>query len=60
MIGTDPDADRLGIVVRNQNGELELLNGNQTMIVLTQFILEHLKRDENKAYFIGSTVVSTP
>jgi len=60
VIGTDPDADRLGIAVRNQKGELELLNGNQTMIVMTQFILEHLKRNQNKAYFIGSTVVSTP
>ena len=60
VIGTDPDADRLGIAVRNQKGELELLNGNQTMIVMTQFILDHLKRDEDKRYFIGSTVVSTP
>ena len=29
VIGTDPDADRLGIAVRNENDELELLNGNQ-------------------------------
>lgn len=60
VIGTDPDADRLGIAVRNQKGEMELLNGNQTMIVMTQFILDHLKREENQSYFIGSTIVSTP
>jgi phosphoglucomutase len=60
VIGTDPDADRLGIAVRNQKGEMELLNGNQTMIVMTQFILDHVKREENQSYFIGSTIVSTP
>ena len=60
VIGTDPDADRLGIAVRNHKGEMELLNGNQTMIVMTQFILDRVKREENQDYFIGSTVVSTP
>ena len=60
VIGTDPDADRLGIAVRNQKGEMALLNGNQTMIVMTQFILDHVKRKENQSYFIGSTIVSTP
>jgi phosphoglucomutase len=60
VIGTDPDADRLGISVRNHKGEMELLNGNQTMIVMTQFILDRVKREQNQDYFIGSTVVSTP
>ena len=60
VIGTDPDADRLGIAVRNHKGEMELLNGNQTMIVMTQFILDRVKQEENQNYFIGSTVVSTP
>ena len=60
VIGTDPDADRLGIAVRNHKGEMELLNGNQTMIVMTQFILDRVKREQNQDYFIGSTVVSTP
>ena len=60
VIGTDPDADRLGIAVRNHKGEMELLNGNQTMIVMTQFILDRVKREQNQNYFIGSTVVSTP
>ena len=60
VIGTDPDADRLGIAVRNHKGKMELLNGNQTMIVMTQFILDRFKREQNQDYFIGSTVVSTP
>lgn len=60
VIGTDPDADRLGIAVRNQKGDLELLNGNQTMVVMTKFILEQFKKDPANDYFIGSTVVSTP
>jgi phosphoglucomutase len=60
VIGTDPDADRLGIAVRNHKGEMELLNGNQTMIVMTQFILDRVKREQNQDYFIGSTIVSTP
>ena len=60
VIGTDPDADRLGIAVRNQKGEMELLNGNQAMIVMMQFILDRFKRERDQDYFIGSTVVSTP
>lgn len=60
VIGTDPDADRLGIAVRNHKDEMELLNGNQTMIVMTQFILDRVKRVQNQDYFVGSTVVSTP
>jgi phosphomannomutase len=62
VIGTDPDSDRLGVAVRNGNGIMTLLNGNQTMVLMTHFLLEQwkkqgkLKGDE----FIGSTIVSTP
>ena len=62
VIGTDPDSDRLGIAVRNSNNELELLNGNQTMVVMTDFLLKQWKKN-NKIKgkeFIGSTIVSTP
>ncbi|SFC11553.1 Phosphomannomutase [Zunongwangia mangrovi] len=62
VIGTDPDCDRLGIAVRNSENKLELLNGNQTMIVMTWFLLEQWKKadkmDGNE--FIASTIVSTP
>lgn len=61
-IGTDPDCDRLGIVVRNLNQDLVLLNGNQTMMVMTWFLLEEWKKTGklNGKQFIGSTIVSTP
>ena len=60
VIGTDPDADRLGIAVRNENNELELLNGNQTMVSMTDFILSKGGFTETDQAFVGSTVVSTP
>ncbi len=62
VIGTDPDSDRLGVAVRDTNGKMMLLNGNQTMVIMTAFLLEQWKRagkiDGNQ--FIGSTIVSTP
>ena len=60
VIGTDPDADRLGIAVRNEDNELELLNGNQTMIAMTDFILRKEAFKKSDHAFVGSTVVSTP
>jgi len=61
VIGTDPDCDRLGIAVRNLDGKIELLNGNQTMILMTQFLLEQRKQKGMTGNeFIGSTIVSTP
>ena len=62
VIGTDPDSDRLGVAVRNNYGKMILLNGNQTMIVMTAFLLEQRKRAKNikPTDFIGSTIVSTP
>ncbi len=61
VIGTDPDCDRLGIAVRNNQGELTLLNGNQAMVIKTHFLLDRLPVDQkNKKSFIASTIVSTP
>lgn len=61
IIGTDPDADRLGIGVKNLKNEWALLNGNQLMVVLTRFVLEQQPKEKlNKNSFIGTTVVSTP
>lgn len=62
VIGTDPDCDRLGVAVRKQNGEMVLLNGNQTMLVMTWFLLEQWKKqDKIKGQeFVASTIVSTP
>jgi phosphoglucomutase len=62
VIGTDPDCDRLGIAVRDNKGRLVLLNGNQSMIVMTAFLLEQWKKEGklNGKQFVGSTIVSTP
>ena len=62
VVGTDPDSDRLGVAVRNNEGKMTLLNGNQTMIVMTAFLLEQWKRNDkiDGKQFIGSTIVSTP
>ncbi len=62
VIGTDPDSDRLGVAVRDLDGKMLLLNGNQTMVMMTNFLLQQWK-DENRIVgkeFIGSTIVSTP
>ena len=61
VVGTDPDSDRLGIAVRNNQGDLQLLNGNQTMILMTHFLLEQRKKAGFKGNeYIASTIVSTP
>ncbi len=61
VVGTDPDSDRLGIAVRNREGNLQLLNGNQTMILMTKFLLDQSKKQGFKGNeFVASTIVSTP
>lgn len=62
VVGTDPDSDRLGVAVRNTKGDMMLLNGNQTMVVMTAFLLEQWKKQGKLTgkEFIGSTIVSTP
>mgnify|MGYP001325130618 FL=1 len=62
VIGTDPDSDRLGIAVRDQNKNLLLLNGNQLMIVVFDYLLNKMNETKSldTSYFIASTIVSTP
>ncbi|MDV3956005.1 phosphoglucomutase [Elizabethkingia anophelis] len=61
VIGTDPDGDRLGIAVRNLEGEMQLLNGNQTNTFLTYYILDQWKKQGRITgkEFIGSTIVTS-
>ncbi|MBF5027391.1 phospho-sugar mutase [Planobacterium oryzisoli] len=61
VIGTDPDGDRLGIAVRNLEGEMQLLNGNQCNTILTHYILEQWKKSGRitGTEFIGSTIVTS-
>ena len=45
VFGTDPDSDRLGVAVRNNEGEFEALSGNQVGILLLDYILTRLKEE---------------
>ncbi len=61
VLATDPDADRMGIAARNNEGKLEAMNGNMTASLLTYYVLsEWLK---NKRFqgneFIAKTIVTT-
>ena len=57
VIGTDPDADRVGIAVRDDKGKIILLNGNQTASILTWYILK--RRSELGTLGEGKYVVKT-
>lgn len=62
VIGTDPDADRLGIVVQDLNQSWYYLNGNQIMVILTEYLLSKMqaKKQLSSHHFIASTIVSSP
>ena len=61
VLATDPDADRVGIAVKNNDGEFILLNGNQTGSLLIHYLLnaweERGKLDGNQ--YIVKTIVTT-
>ena len=61
VLATDPDADRMGIAVRDNEGRMVLVNGNQTASILTYYILtrwsELGKLDSSK--YIVKTIVTT-
>lgn len=62
IIATDPDSDRLGVGVRDDDGKMILLNGNQSMVLMTHHLLEKWKNAGkiDGRQFVGSTIVSTP
>lgn len=57
VMGTDPDADRVGIAVRDDSGKMVLLNGNQTASILTYYILR--RRQELGTLHDGAYCVKT-
>ena len=61
VMATDPDADRLGIAVRDNEGKLILLNGNQTAAILTYYILERRRETSRlkKEHYMVKTIVTT-
>lgn len=61
VMGTDPDADRVGIAIPNKQGDFELLNGNQTGALLVNYLItrwKELGKVKGKE-FIAKTVVTT-
>jgi len=61
VMGTDPDADRVGIVVKNLDGEFEILNGNQAGSLLIYYLLTKWKENNclDGKQFVGKTIVTT-
>ncbi|MFA9290009.1 MAG: phospho-sugar mutase [Solirubrobacteraceae bacterium] len=61
FIGTDPDADRLGVGVKETTGNYFLLTGNQTNTLLVDYLLDKWKTNNklNGKQFIGTTNVTT-
>lgn len=61
VLGTDPDTDRVGMAVRNNEGEMVLLNGNQAACLLVYYQLERMKEKGlfNGKQYIAKTIVTT-
>lgn len=61
VLATDPDADRVGIAVKNNDGEFELLNGNQTGSLLINYLLTAWEEREKLTgnEYVVSTIVTT-
>ena len=61
VIASDPDADRLAIVCRNNKGEWEILNGNQTCMMFCWYIITNKKKlnQLTGTEFLVKTIVTT-
>lgn len=61
IFGTDPDCDRIGVVVKDNNEEYRILTGNQTGVLLSDYILNSLKDTDKlpKEGAIIKTIVTT-
>ena len=61
VMATDPDADRVGIAVKNTKGKLQLLNGNQTGALIIYYLLTKWKENGKLTgnQFIVKTIVTT-
>ncbi len=61
VLATDPDADRVGIAVKNNKGEFQLLNGNQIGSLLVYYVLSaksELKQLGSNPYIVKTIVTS--
>ena len=57
LIATDPDADRMGIAAKDNNGEYQLLTGNQTGAILLNYLALNKKHDKNS--YVYNTIVTS-
>jgi phosphoglucomutase len=60
ILGTDPDCDRLGVVVRDHNNEFKVLTGNQIGCLLLDYILSQKQSSFQGDEFVVKSIVSTP
>lgn len=58
VLGTDPDADRVGVAVRNKEGNYQLLTGNQIGALLTDYLVSNNK-NINSRYAVIKTIVTS-
>lgn len=61
VVASDPDADRIGCVIRDNNGEYQLINGNQIVMILLNYIMRR-KRESGKLKgneYVVKTIVTT-
>ena len=59
VLGTDPDADRVGLAIKDNNGEWIILNGNQAGSILVNYLLENLDPSLHNSSFVCKTIVTT-
>lgn len=61
IMGTDPDADRLGIVVKDSEGKYKALTGNQVGVLISEYLLDQLKKADQlpEDAVIIKTIVTT-
>lgn len=59
LLGTDPDADRLGVAVKNSEGEYQVLSGNQLGVLLFDYIVKHIDKSKSVKPRMIKTVVTT-
>src|SRR5699024_10039283 len=59
LLGTDPDADRLGVAVKNEQGVYQVLTGNQLGVLLLDYILSHTDKTSLATARMIKTIVTT-
>lgn len=61
IMGTDPDADRVGIIVKKTDGTYQLLNGNQTAAILVYYLIKRHSEQEllHGSEYVVKTIVTT-